>query len=75
MRYIRPTLLIDKRKCISNIEFMASKATRHNLFFRPHFKTHNSITVGNWFKEFGVSGITVSSVEMAQYFIKAGWKG
>ena len=42
--------------------------------FRPHFKTHQSAEVGEWFKDFGVGSITVSSLDMAGYFAQNGWK-
>ncbi|MCK9303854.1 MAG: alanine racemase [Bacteroidales bacterium] len=64
----KPTLLLDKNKCLKNIGMMCLKAKRHNLIFRPHFKTHQSLEVGRWFKDFGVERITVSSLEMARYF-------
>ena len=70
---IEPTLIIDKKKCLSNIQRMSEKAKSHNLIFRPHFKTHQSAEVGNWFRDFGITAITVSSVSMAQYFSKANW--
>ena len=69
-----PVLMLDKKKCLANIERMAVKADRHRLRLRPHFKTHQSAEIGNWFFEFGVSGITVSSFRMAGYFARAGWK-
>ncbi len=69
-----PTLLLDKQKCLTNIERMAQKAHHNQLSFRPHFKTHQSAEIGSWFRDFGVSGITVSSFRMAQYFAAAGWK-
>ncbi len=53
---------------------MALRAEKSGLRFRPHFKTHQSLEIGAWFREFGVSGITVSSVTMARYFAEAGWK-
>lgn len=68
MKIIKPTLFVDEQKCKSNIQAMAEKAKRNNLIFRPHFKTHQSIEIGNWFKSFGVDKITVSSLEMALYF-------
>jgi D-serine deaminase-like pyridoxal phosphate-dependent protein len=74
MAITSPTLLLDKEKCLANIKFMADKAKRHNLKFRPHFKAHASAEVGSWFRDFGVTAITVSSVKMAQYFAKNGWK-
>jgi len=69
----RPTLLLDRERVIDNIAFMAGKARDHGLIFRPHFKTHQSLEVGNWFRDFGVDRITVSSVTMAAYFASAGW--
>ncbi len=73
MNIKRPTLLIDKQKCLRNIEFMATKAKQHNLIFRPHFKTHQSAEIGEWYRDFGVNCITVSSVKMAEYFAANGW--
>ena len=68
-----PTLLIDKQKCIENIKTMKAKADKAEIIFRPHFKTHQSATVGEWFRELGVDKITVSSVRMAKYFADNGW--
>ncbi len=70
---IRPTLVINKKICIHNIERMAQKAKDHQLQFRPHFKTHQSAVIANWFRDFGVNAITVSSVQMAEYFANHGW--
>lgn len=69
-----PKLLIDKDKCLKNIGKMAQKASSNQLSFRPHFKTHQSAEIGSWFRDFGVSKITVSSFRMARYFAEAGWK-
>jgi D-serine deaminase-like pyridoxal phosphate-dependent protein len=69
----QPTLILDKEICLRNIEQMAQKAKKHNLHFRPHFKTHQSAQIGEWFKKFNVRAITVSSVRMARYFAKQGW--
>ena len=63
-----PTLFLDPVRCKKNIKKMAAKAHRNNLEFRPHFKTHQSLEVGKWFKDIGVSKITVSSLNMAAYF-------
>ncbi len=72
-KIIEPTLVIDKRKCLLNISRMSGKANSHNLLFCPHFKTHQSLLVGEWFHDLGITAITVSSVSMAQYFGEAGW--
>ncbi len=45
-----------------------------NMHLRPHFKTHQSVEVGNWMKEEGIDRCTVSSVSMAKYFVQGGWK-
>jgi len=68
-----PTLLLDEEKCRRNIEAMAEKARRHDLLFRPHFKTHQSQELGRWFRDYGVDSITVSSLKMASYFADDGW--
>ena len=67
-RINKPTLLVDKKICLRNIEKMATKCKQSEVNLRPHFKTHHSVELGNWFKDFGVQSITVSSFEMAQYF-------
>jgi len=53
---------------------MAEKAQRNQVRLRPHFKTHQSAQVGEWFRAFGVEAITVSSLHMAQYFARHGWQ-
>ena len=64
----KPTLLLDEQKCRDNIRMMTGKAEKSKVAFRPHFKTHQSLEIGRWFKESGVDKITVSSLEMAVYF-------
>jgi D-serine deaminase-like pyridoxal phosphate-dependent protein len=70
---IRPTLIVDKDVVLRNIGRMAAKAAEHKIRFRPHFKTHQSAKIGEWFRSFGVDAITVSSVQMAEYFAANGW--
>ena len=72
-KIIRPTLLLDKDKCIANIDAMIERAQKANTRLRPHFKTHQSVEVGSWFKEKDINCIAVSSLEMAEYFAKNGW--
>lgn len=69
----KPTLLVDEKKCRQNIASMVSKAKKLQVGFRPHFKTHQSIEIGRWFRESGIRKITVSSVDMATYFASDGW--
>jgi D-serine deaminase-like pyridoxal phosphate-dependent protein len=72
-KIVKPTLLLDKNRVLKNIEKMAGKAKTSGVRFRPHFKTHQSAEIGNWFRDFGVQAITVSSLDMALYFAKNGW--
>lgn len=69
-----PTLLLDRQKCLRNIEKMVRRAAGQHIALRPHFKTHQSAEIGSWFRDFGVNTITVSSFRMAEYFVSAGWK-
>ena len=70
----RPTLLIHRARVQRNIAAMAAKAADSGVRFRPHFKTHQSIEVGRWFRAAGVEAITVSSPDMAEMFAADGWE-
>jgi len=69
----RPTLLVNKARCLANIRKMKLKAELSHTHFRPHFKTHQSLQVAEWFRQEGIQSITVSSVSMALAFAKNGW--
>jgi len=69
----KPTLLLDKQRAVRNIDRMAAKASRNGVVLRPHFKTHQSAEIGEWFRDRRVDAITVSSVDMAEYFVDNGW--
>lgn len=69
----KPSLVLNRDICSKNIRIMADKARNYKVIFRPHFKTHQSAEIGDWFREEGVTSITVSSVSMAQYFADHGW--
>ncbi len=68
-----PALIVNEAICRKNIEKMAKKAMDSEVVFRPHFKAHNSIKVGRWFRDVGVQKITVSSFSMAKFFAEDGW--
>ncbi len=70
----KPTLLLDKQRAVRNIERMVEKAGKNDVLLRPHFKTHQSAEIGEWFRARDVHAITVSSVDMAEYFVNHGWK-
>ncbi|MCF8369599.1 MAG: alanine racemase [Bacteroidales bacterium] len=69
-----PTFIIDEQQCKRNIRKIYGKVNNSGILFRPHFKTHQSAQVGEWFREMGVDKITVSSIQMARYFVSSGWK-
>jgi len=73
-RIDQPTLLVNEQIVRRNIARMAARAQQNGVAFRPHFKTHQSAQVGEWFRAYGVERITASSVEMAEYFAAHGWQ-
>ena len=74
MKLIKPTLLVDPKKSKYNLHLILQKARTHQLAFRPHFKTHQSRKISDWFWFEGVRKITVSSLDMAEYFASYGWQ-
>nr|MEE4268625.1 alanine racemase [Candidatus Krumholzibacteria bacterium] len=70
---ISPAVVLDEQRVRNNIRRMADKAAAAQVRFRPHFKTHQSGAVGQWFREADTSAITVSSLPMAEYFAEFGW--
>lgn len=73
MNTIEPTLIVSKNLVLKNINKIKNKAEKNRIRFRPHFKTHQSVEIGEWLRVLGVNCITVSSVRMAECFAKAGW--
>jgi len=69
----QPTLLIDEEITRRNIRRMMDRALKNKVAFRPHFKTHQSQEVGEWFRQAAIDRITVSSMEMAEYFARYNW--
>ncbi|MGB0861597.1 MAG: alanine racemase [Saprospiraceae bacterium] len=69
----KPTLLLDKSRCERNMNTMIAKAQKANVTLRPHFKTHQSLEIGQWFIQKGIKKATVSSLTMAKYFADGGW--
>jgi len=68
-----PTLILNQKQAKKNLLTMVRKASKQNIRFRPHFKTHQSVQIGEWFRNAGVTQITVSSVGMAEYFAENSW--
>lgn len=69
----QPVLLLDEKICRQNIENMVCKARNADVRLRPHFKTHQSLEIGRWYRDYGIAQMTVSSLAMAHRF-SADWK-
>ncbi len=69
----KPALLLDREAAARNIRRITEKARAQGVRFRPHFKTHQSAEIGEWLRAEGVTAITVSSLDMAEYFAAHGW--
>ncbi|MEM6699208.1 MAG: alanine racemase, partial [Bacteroidota bacterium] len=74
MKITVPTLLLDKERCLKNLERMQQKALASQVEFRPHMKTPQSNGVGEWLRGKGITKIATSSLRMAVYYAKGGWK-
>ncbi|MEO1261515.1 MAG: alanine racemase [Bacteroidota bacterium] len=70
---LTPTILLDWNKASQNMQRMLDKAAQNGLTLRPHLKTAQSVEIGRRIREMGVNAITVSSLEMAEYFAEDGW--
>ena len=70
----KPVFIIDRYKALQNLERMAQKAKASGVNLRPHVKTHQSAAIAGWLRDFGIRSLTASSVDMASYFVCAGWK-
>ncbi|MFC2164174.1 alanine racemase [Acidobacteriota bacterium] len=68
-----PLVIVDETKARRNIERIARKAKDSQTELRAHVKTCQSGAVAEWLREYGVHKITVSSVDMAEYFVPFGW--
>lgn len=67
-------LLISESKVRANLQRMADRCQRHGLDFRPHAKTHQSLEVSRWVKDYGVREISVTSLRMALALEPGGWE-
>ncbi len=73
MKITVPTIILSEKVARRNIDRMIAKAAHAGIALRPHFKTHQSATIGSWFREKGVTRCTVSSLKMAEYFAANEW--
>lgn len=69
----QPTLLVDLSKVDRNVERMVERSKKFGYELMPHFKTHQSRSIGELYRNKGVRRITVSSLKMAEYFAGQPW--
>ncbi len=67
-----PTLLLDKPRLLANIARMQASADRLGVRLRPHLKTLKSAQAAEALLAAGASGITVSTLKEAGYFLDHG---
>ncbi|MGX6444574.1 D-TA family PLP-dependent enzyme [Neobacillus sp. K501] len=67
-----PTLLVDYRKLLTNINEMATFASDHGISYRPHIKTHKSVKIAQLQVKAGAVGITVAKIGEAEVMAKGG---
>ncbi|NPD45369.1 MULTISPECIES: alanine racemase [unclassified Lentimicrobium] len=70
----RPTLTLNTLQAKKNIQKMKAICEQHEMDFRPHFKTHQSPQIAEWFRQEGIDKCTCSSLDMAYEFVNHGWK-
>ena len=68
-----PALLLEKEKLFANIKRMQSSADRLGVKLRPHLKTMKAAKAAKALVDSGASGITVSTLKEAAYFLKHGF--
>lgn len=68
----RPFIAIDRNKMITNLEMMHRKAVSSGCKFVPHLKTHHSASLMPYYYELRITEFTVSSIQMAEYFVANG---
>lgn len=64
-----PTLLLERKKLLANIARMQASADRLGVKLRPHLKTMKAARAAQALSEAGASGITVSTLKEAEYFL------
>ncbi len=69
-----PTLLLEKEKLMANIARMQASADRLGVQLRPHLKTMKAARAAEALMASGASGITVSTLKEAGYFLEHGFK-
>ncbi len=70
---ITPATLVDYGRLVQNIRHMANKAREHQVALRPHVKTHKCVEIAEIQRNYGISGITASTMGEAMFFAENGF--
>jgi D-serine deaminase-like pyridoxal phosphate-dependent protein len=70
---ITPATLVDYDRLVQNVRNMANKAREHQVALRPHVKTHKCIEIAEIQRNYGISGITASTIGEAMFFAENGF--
>jgi D-serine deaminase-like pyridoxal phosphate-dependent protein len=68
-----PTLILDVNRMKRNVERMNARAKSLNVTLRPHVKTHKCVEIAKIQMAGNASGIMVSTLAEAWYFLKNGF--
>ncbi|WP_428929592.1 alanine racemase [Marinibacterium sp. SX1] len=69
-----PRLILDKARLERNAELMTRRAEALGVTLRPHLKTSKSVNVGRIATAGSAENITVSTLQEAEHFARAGFK-
>ncbi|UAA37683.1 alanine racemase [Paraneptunicella aestuarii] len=69
-----PSLLVEHERLQHNIAVMKAKANRFGVSLRAHLKTAKSLDIAAMLCDSSHSGITVSTLQEAEYFAAGGYK-
>ncbi|MHA2118762.1 MAG: alanine racemase [Candidatus Thorarchaeota archaeon] len=70
---ITPATLVDYDRLVQNVRNMANKAREHQVAVRPHVKTHKCLESAEIERNYGISGITASTIGEAMFFAENGF--
>jgi D-serine deaminase-like pyridoxal phosphate-dependent protein len=68
-----PSLIIEKKKLLNNIQSMQALADNNNVSLRPHVKTHKSPYIAKLQKQHGARGISVAKLAEAEVMSEHGF--
>ncbi len=69
-----PSLVLEKRRLMRNLERMAGRAQALGVALRPHLKTAKCAHIAQMSADLGADGGTVSTVAELEYFVANGVK-